>query len=449
MIAQVEVANPGFENALAALAQIGRAIDQAIRRATLPSLGLPRVNPLGSNAGLRQASLPGAGVDPGVADSAETNGGQQALYSVPAPQPPSIVPALPGLESLRALSQSIADALSAMLLPTLDGISRSIAECCAKIGQTIGEACKCAGVPVEMTKAIERIERSIAKASEFGWDDVLRFALPVAGIAATIAAGVAVALAAPELAAVVAAAVAAVTVAKFLKWFTIKKLLEEDSPEDIDKSTDDMLDDARNMDKSPVKGRQRPFRAYPYDQRLDTLRGHIRDFESKLERLREIIEDPEAETDSEKHILREDAERIVPSVKSKFEELQRLYEELTKEPPSLDPELQEWLRGRDEQNDGPPPVGPEYDPEAVPVPGPISSLPPGIAPASVATPGGMPLERLMELVLARLTEPVRLDPVRLEVRVLDDRVTARRLDGNRGVSVDFSRGPRMVGYISV
>jgi hypothetical protein len=41
------------------------------------------------------------------------------------------------------------------------------------------------------------------------------------------------------------------------------------------------------------------------------------------------------------------------------------------------------------------------------------------------------------------------DPVRLEVRVLDDRVIARRLDGNRSVDVDLSRGYRMVGYMSV
>lgn len=56
----------------------------------------------------------------------------------------------------------------------------------------------------------------------------------------------------------------------------------------------------------------------------------------------------------------------------------------------------------------------------------------------------VPLEQLMQLVLARLKEPVRL-----EVRVLDDRVIARRLDGNRGVSVDMSRGPRMIGYVNI
>lgn len=54
------------------------------------------------------------------------------------------------------------------------------------------------------------------------------------------------------------------------------------------------------------------------------------------------------------------------------------------------------------------------------------------------------LRSMMRTVLTRM-----LEPVRLEIRVLDDRVIARRLDGNRGVSVDFSRGPRMVGYISV
>jgi hypothetical protein len=51
---------------------------------------------------------------------------------------------------------------------------------------------------------------------------------------------------------------------------------------------------------------------------------------------------------------------------------------------------------------------------------------------------------LMESMMVRLREPVRL-----EVRLLDDRVIARRLDGNRSVDVDLSRGYRMVGYISV
>jgi hypothetical protein len=59
------------------------------------------------------------------------------------------------------------------------------------------------------------------------------------------------------------------------------------------------------------------------------------------------------------------------------------------------------------------------------------------------------LEELVGRVLHRLSEPLRLDPVRLEVRLLDDRVIARRLDGNRSVDVDLSRGYRMVGYISV
>ena len=56
-------------------------------------------------------------------------------------------------------------------------------------------------------------------------------------------------------------------------------------------------------------------------------------------------------------------------------------------------------------------------------------------------------ERVMHL-LESLAARLR-DPVRLEVRVLDDRVIARRLDGNRSVDVDLSRGYRMVGYISV
>ena len=54
------------------------------------------------------------------------------------------------------------------------------------------------------------------------------------------------------------------------------------------------------------------------------------------------------------------------------------------------------------------------------------------------------LDQMFRMLVDRLREPVRL-----EVRLLDDRVIARRLDGNRAVSVDLSRGYRMVGYISV
>jgi hypothetical protein len=56
-------------------------------------------------------------------------------------------------------------------------------------------------------------------------------------------------------------------------------------------------------------------------------------------------------------------------------------------------------------------------------------------------------DRVMDLVES-LAARLR-DPVRLEVRLLDDRVIARRLDGNRSVDVDLSRGYRMVGYLSV
>jgi hypothetical protein len=54
------------------------------------------------------------------------------------------------------------------------------------------------------------------------------------------------------------------------------------------------------------------------------------------------------------------------------------------------------------------------------------------------------LNEMLRMLMDRLREPVRL-----ELRLLDDRVIARRLDGNRAVSVDLSRGYRMVGYITV
>ena len=64
--------------------------------------------------------------------------------------------------------------------------------------------------------------------------------------------------------------------------------------------------------------------------------------------------------------------------------------------------------------------------------------------SSLSSPSIADLCYLVDAMLSRLREPVRL-----EVRLLDDRVIARRLDGNRAVDVDLSRGYRMVGYISV
>jgi hypothetical protein len=75
----------------------------------------------------------------------------------------------------------------------------------------------------------------------------------------------------------------------------------------------------------------------------------------------------------------------------------------------------------------------------------LAAFSPGAGPEGV----GEPLRELLEAVLHRLSQPLRIDPVRLEVRLLDDRVIARRLDGNRSVDVDLTRGYRMVGYLSV
>jgi hypothetical protein len=88
MVAQVAVANPGFSEALQEIAHLGRTIDQAIRRVSLPLLQLPRLPRLGlaaavrNDAGATAVGLPG--VDFGRADII----GESASRIVPTLQAP-------------------------------------------------------------------------------------------------------------------------------------------------------------------------------------------------------------------------------------------------------------------------------------------------------------------------------------------------------------------------
>ena len=179
-----------------------------------------------------------------------------------------------------------------------------------------------------------------------------------------------------------------------------------------------------------------------------------------------------------KELDREDALRALPGAREEYFDLLRQYKGDYWHHPRFNQYLRRWLEDFQPEDKGPVPepekprderLQPERntplpdteDPRHNPIyprwePLPpiaagdsnlneLAALSPGVGPE-----GGDPtLRDLLEAVLHRLSQPLRIDPVRLEVRLLDDRVIARRLDGNRSVDVDLSRGYRMVGYISV
>jgi hypothetical protein len=181
-----------------------------------------------------------------------------------------------------------------------------------------------------------------------------------------------------------------------------------------------------------------------------------------------------------KELDREDALRALPAAREDYFDLLRQYKGDYWHHPRFNQDLRRWLEDFEPQGRGaaPEPEKPRHeqlqpdrntplrdteDPRHNPVYPRWEPLPPIAAgesnqvqfaafspSAGLGGAGaGEPLRELLEAVLHRLSQPLRIDPVRLEVRLLDDRVIARRLDGNRSVDVDLSRGYRMVGYISV
>jgi len=446
MSASVEVAEPGMNEALESLAHLGRRIDQAVRGTTLGSMRSSRVS-----------SSPESLSSESDQSKADVSQGSQTVDSEP---PLAADAAIPGMDWLDSLARTITEALSAALLPKFEEITQSISDCCSKIAGAIADVCKCTGVPAAVTESLGRIEKSLADITDESLGDALKMAGSIAGMVAVAVGALTAALvaigviaASPWIIPLVAGSTAVLAAGTYLGWWWMN---DQDSPDTIDQSTNEMLAGARDIENKRLQDiHPRARGVYEY-QRKERLQDYVHEFESHLKRLKEIIEDPEAETDAQKHLWREEAERLLPEVRSRFEELLRLYQKLLKEPPSLDPEIEDWLDRLNGQELTPPATG--HDGDSVPAPS--SSLPPGFVPAASSTSGTHPnnppsleqpskfdgeyLTYLMEAVVSRLREPVKL-----EVRVLDDRVIARRLDGNRGVDVDMTRGPRMVGYLSV
>lgn len=459
MIAQVEVANPGFQAALKGLAHLGRAIDAAIRPVALASLGLPRVpvgarlgNPLGNNAGLINVNSPGAGADPADPGNTETDGAQQASYSVPEPQPPSIVPALPGLESLRWLSRSIAEALSFSLAPKLETYTQAIKDCCTKLGEAAAEltkavasietiskaieACKCTSLSDEIKKRVDPITDGLRELPKPDLEDRFRIARNIGALIGTIVG----AIFGRQAGAAAGLGVTGTVLGAL-------RLYDELNPDPFT---------MRERSRRELKGLEElsePALHPGPDSNLDNYDSFLfhffdagwRTWNSFLEELIRNIESPR--DDPEANALRYDSLEVLPDIIKDYEESIELYRRLHGgESPKIDRRiLDKAIELRKQGVDAPGPTS-RYESGAPSALHPASYGPPSqpaLPPASPAVPETS-LEQLMQLVIARLKEPVRL-----EIRVLDDRVIARRLDGNRGVSVDFSRGPRMIGYVPV
>ncbi|MCI0430678.1 MAG: hypothetical protein L0210_09080, partial [Rhodospirillales bacterium] len=206
MIADVEVANAGFNEAMASLANLGRVIDRAIPRASLASLGLPRIpaavrfsapSVSGVNPGAGALDL--AHLDNGTAESDSSGQAQQNATSpastssfppLPAIKPLRPFPPLPGVKPLQGLDQAISN------------LTRPIDDCCSKLSEAVGEmkkavasietiskaieACKCTTLPDEVKKTLDRITDGIREAAKPNLADRVEIAGAIGTALATI-----------------------------------------------------------------------------------------------------------------------------------------------------------------------------------------------------------------------------------------------------------------------
>jgi hypothetical protein len=260
------------------------------------------------------------------------------------------------------------------------------------------------------------------------------------------------------------------------------QFLEEPSSEQDQESLDELRERGQWMREHPIDQAPTPFRRNSKGFRNRALEDGIREYEEILGRLRERIEDPEADGDLTKELDKEDALRALPMAREGYLDMLDQYKGDYWNDPQFNHELRRWLEDFRQEGQSPTPgtETPRHE-ESEPRKNPPRpdgeedqrlnpGLPPGdwkpvpLPPIGVGQPnpqlaafspgaglegGAEPLREMLEAVLHRLSQPLRIDPVRLEVRLLDDRVIARRLDGNRSVDVDLTRGYRMVGYISV
>ena len=466
MISQVEVANPGFSEALISLAGLGRAIDQSIRQVVAVPVAA------------RLAPVPQTSSSSGHAGS-----GEPSAFAMPA---------IPGLDSVQALAQAIADALNATLVQSLNSIASAISDCCAEIGNAVSEltratgvldaisktlaACKCQDIGEALKRELEPMKRALNELGEFDFLDALGWAMAASGLALGV-------LAFTTLAPPVAIGLGLGLGGLILGGWGLSELLDDPSSEEDQESLDELRERGKWMREHPIDQVPTPFRRNSKGFRNRALEDGIREYEEILGRLRERIEDPEADSDLKKELDKEDALRALPMAREGYLDMLDQYKGDYWNDPQFNHELRRWLEDfrqegksptpgtetprHEESEPGKNPPRPDGDEDQRLNPG----LPPGdwnpvpLPPIGAGQPnpyqlaafspgdgpeGGDPTVRdLLEAVLHRLSQPLRIDPVRLEVRLLDDRVIARRLDGNRSVDVDLTRGYRMVGYISV
>ncbi len=348
-------------------------------------------------------------------------------------------------DSFASLPRSIADALSLTVLPKLDELIRPLTECCARLEEAIGRLTT-ALEPIrdftnalpgtvtteEVAKQINRIEDEVRKATKPGILDEVSVIDMVAEWATEFLTGVAGLLRAPA------------NLIGLWIGMQVAHLREVYRRLNADPS------DLKNWSAERLEGLEQLSKRYPDSEtgsEADSILApwFAQAWSAWSLALRDLIgniESPESDR------LREESLRVLPDVVEDIERAMDLFQrQHPGQAPSLDRRLLE--RAIDLLRDNRPAFhesqyqdsGTLYSPASYSVEpaNKGSDYDPSPAVSEIDE-----LRSMMRTVLTRL-----LEPVRLEIRVLDDRVIARRLDGNRGVGVDFSRGPRLVGYISV
>ncbi|HXV23883.1 MAG TPA: hypothetical protein VED46_06465 [Alphaproteobacteria bacterium] len=348
-------------------------------------------------------------------------------------------------EPLLNLPQSIAEALSRTLLPKLDELMRPSTECCARLEEAIERltttlepirdftsALPGAAITEEVDKQIDQIEDELKKATKPDIFDQLPFTdlslILLDGLLASLAP--------------LATLMGAWVVLQFAHLREVYRRFKAD-PSDLKNWSAERLEGLEQLAKrypdSETDREADPILAPWFAQAWSAWSLALRDLIGNIEL-------PESTPEAER--LREESLRVLPDV---VEDVQRAIDLFQRQHPGQTPNLDRDLLERAIdllRNNRPAFHESQYqDSSALYSPASYSAEPTDHGSDYVSTTAVSEIDELkslMRTVLTRLQEPVRL-----EIRVLDDRVIARRLDGNRGVSVDFSRGPRLVGYMSV
>jgi hypothetical protein len=297
------------------------------------------------------------------------------------------------------------------------------------------EACKCATLPDELRSSLTRIEKALAEAAKTDLGEALGIAASIAAVVGAIGTVVAIIVEAPAIAAIAALAGAVAGLAYLGHWAVSKFKDGHDVLNRAEPRADTILDEMRMRTTEPLEHLPESRRR----DREEMLLGALRYFENLIRQLQQIVNDPAAEHDVEASARRTRAQKLLPSTLQKYQELRELFMEKTLRFPPTPEDLRDDIP--DSEQRGLP------NEDGIPSDDPMSSFQSYYPPAEGTYNSSQSLaglEQMLRPLIDRLKEPVRL-----EVRLLDDRVIARRLDGNRAVSVDLSRGYRLVGYIPV